>query len=94
MVGSCDLEGAPWGDVRRYPVRKHTSTDLCDIITSIYQSKYYVPEARRSVDGECMWIMDVDVDYGYGFFYGFSLVYRFRERMRMHTASVGRIQHI
>ena len=88
MVGSCDLEGAPWGDVRRYPVRKHTSTDICDIITSIYQSKYYVPEARRSVDGEWMWIMDVDVDYG------FSLVCRFRERMRMHTASVGRIQHI
>ena len=68
MVGSRDLEGAPWGAVRRYPVRRHTSTDICDIIPSIYQSKYYVPEARRSVDGEWMWIMDVDVDYGYGFF--------------------------
>jgi hypothetical protein len=47
MVGFCDLEGAPWGAVRRYPVRRHTSADICDIIPSKYQSKYYVPEARR-----------------------------------------------
>jgi hypothetical protein len=57
---------APWGAVRRYPVRRHTSTDIRNIIPSIYQSKYYVPEARRSVDGEWMWIMDVVYGCGCG----------------------------
>ena len=47
ILTSCHLEGAPWGAVRRYPVRRHTSTDICDIIPSIYYSKCHIPEARR-----------------------------------------------